>query len=491
MKKYAKACLVVAISVMFVVDAFAQVGTQFQAFLNRVDAADESLHSTIIDSFMATIPSFPLVEQDTIACFLYRGEGDSVQVRLERGYLPRLDLMRLHNTDLWYNFQNYKSDALIAYQFVVNNQLKLDPINPNVYFSGNWTVSVLTMPAYQDPPEIEYYPDIPHGNVLDMDFNSITLEKTLAIKIYTPPFYNANFEEGYPLVIFNGGRGYTEYLGAINILDYLISYKLIQPIIAVFVTPANNNAEYSGADVTKHAAFLVDELLIYINTRYKTINEPENRAIIGLSVSGLFAAYMAYTYPESFGLCAAQSPAFWIWENTNPLYEDMMTKPKKNIKFYLSCGIYEPGAITRFVIPLKDSLLALGYDVKWDQWHEGHQGASFRAHIDDALEFFFPGDSITAVETEASMPTAFRLEQNYPNPFNPSTTIGFSLPNISKVTLKIYDLLGREVATLLDAPYPAGNHQIIWDAKNQATGVYMVTMHAGDFRQTRKIVLMK
>lgn len=485
MKKYVKACLVVAFSVMFVVETFAQVGPKFQAFLNRINAADQSLHSTIVDSFWATIPSFPLVEQNTIACFLYRGTANSVQVRVEKGNLPGFSLNRLQNTDLWYNYRIYEPDALIAYEFLVDDQKILDPNNPNVFAPTN--ANILKMPAYQDPPEIEYYPEIPHGSVQDVSVNSENLKRSLKVTMYTPPSYDANSDERYPLIVFNRGGFYSINLSAINVLDYLIAEKRIAPHIAAFVFPGNSNEYFNDPFYRNQAAFLSDELLPYIDARYKILDGPKNRALIGVGESGLFAIYVSYTRPHIFGVCAAQSPAFDLWENKVALYESLLKTPK-DIHFYLSWGIYAPH-LKRFMEPLIDGLIALGYDtLSWDVWNEGNYTPGFGGHIDDALIYV---DYITAVETEASIPTAFQLEQNYPNPFNPSTTIGFSLPNISKVTLKIYDLLGREVATLLDAPYPAGNHQIIWDAKNQATGVYMVTMHAGDFRQTRKILLMK
>jgi photosystem II stability/assembly factor-like uncharacterized protein len=88
-------------------------------------------------------------------------------------------------------------------------------------------------------------------------------------------------------------------------------------------------------------------------------------------------------------------------------------------------------------------------------------------------------------------PTEFYLEQNFPNPFNPSTTIQFSLPKSGDVTLKIYNLLGEEVKTLVDEYKEIGNHSIQFNANNLASGIYFYRIQAGSFVQTKKMILVK
>ena len=90
-----------------------------------------------------------------------------------------------------------------------------------------------------------------------------------------------------------------------------------------------------------------------------------------------------------------------------------------------------------------------------------------------------------------NIPEAFTLFQNYPNPFNPSTNISFSLPAKSFVSLKVYDLLGREVATLAAQEMSAGNHALQWNASKMPSGVYFYRLKAGTFTQSKKLVLLK
>lgn len=104
----------------------------------------------------------------------------------------------------------------------------------------------------------------------------------------------------------------------------------------------------------------------------------------------------------------------------------------------------------------------------------------------------FAIDSTVAVEEKAeAAPHDFELEQNYPNPFNPNTVIRFQLSTNSYVTLRVFDVNGREVARLLDGEMKAGNHDVSFAPRDWAGGIYFYKITAGNFSQTRKAVLMK
>lgn len=107
---------------------------------------------------------------------------------------------------------------------------------------------------------------------------------------------------------------------------------------------------------------------------------------------------------------------------------------------------------------------------------------------------------ITRVEQSAStVPTEYRLEQNYPNPFNPTTTICFALPEGSAVTLVLVDVLGREVATLVDKELQPGEYKVVLDAKDLPTGLYFYRLQTKDrsgasgtrFCQTKRLLVLK
>jgi hypothetical protein len=107
----------------------------------------------------------------------------------------------------------------------------------------------------------------------------------------------------------------------------------------------------------------------------------------------------------------------------------------------------------------------------------------------------------TGLELDPPVVSSFKLEQNYPNPFNPSTTISWQLPVDAFVSLKVYDILGNEVASLMNEEKPAGSYEVEFSAKggsasggdawNLTSGVYFYQLRAGNFVETRKMILLK
>jgi hypothetical protein len=93
--------------------------------------------------------------------------------------------------------------------------------------------------------------------------------------------------------------------------------------------------------------------------------------------------------------------------------------------------------------------------------------------------------------TPGYIPTNYKLFQNYPNPFNPNTTIKFSLPKESYVTLKIYNILGQELAQLVSQKLNVGTYTTKWNASNYSSGIYFYSLRAGDYSETKKLILLK
>ena len=89
------------------------------------------------------------------------------------------------------------------------------------------------------------------------------------------------------------------------------------------------------------------------------------------------------------------------------------------------------------------------------------------------------------------VPTKYFLSNNFPNPFNPSTTLKYSIPKESAVIIKVYDILGKEIETLVNEEKPIGTYEVTWNAENLSSGVYFYCLQAGDFVQTKKLILLK
>jgi len=123
---------------------------------------------------------------------------------------------------------------------------------------------------------------------------------------------------------------------------------------------------------------------------------------------------------------------------------------------------------------------------------------------DDTLKMYYAGSNgpnweiglatssiISSIEQETTLPTEFALEQNFPNPFNPTTKIKYSAPQASQVVVKVFDVLGNEIATLLNEEKPAGTYELTWSAASLPSGVYFYRIQAGEFISTKKMLLLK
>ena len=117
----------------------------------------------------------------------------------------------------------------------------------------------------------------------------------------------------------------------------------------------------------------------------------------------------------------------------------------------------------------------------------GHTSYDFQGAIINGVQY----GTITEVADDPALPLTTGLFQNYPNPFNPKTAITFSLPRSEEVSLKIFNLLGQETVTLVLGTRDAGTHTVQWDATGQPSGVYFYRLQAGEFVETKKLVLLR
>jgi len=107
------------------------------------------------------------------------------------------------------------------------------------------------------------------------------------------------------------------------------------------------------------------------------------------------------------------------------------------------------------------------------------------------FQVLYTNDYITSTKIDNNLISRFNINQNYPNPFNPSTTIKYEIPKESNVTIKIFDVLGRDVETLLNTYQKVGQHEVNWNAKNYSSGIYFYQIKAGNFIATKKMLLIK
>jgi enterochelin esterase family protein len=467
----------------------------FQDFISRLYATPDSLRQALVDSFTTAVPRSPVIDRDTVCSYYWRGSAGTVTVPGDaNGWsASAFPMARVPATDLWYYTRNFESDARLDYKYVTNGSTWiLDPRNPNTVSGGYGPNSELRMPRHVPPPEIVYDPGIPHGALRDTTWYSYNLGNARVVRIYTPPGYSAS-QDSFPVVVFHDGLEYVTLAYANNVLDYLISRGRIRPVIGVFIPPVNRTAEYAGSQINQFTAFVANEIIPFMDAAYRTRRHPQWRATLGASNGGNIALWLGYARPDVFGNVAAHSSNV-----IDTIARGLQSRPLLPLRFYLDIGTYDIAVLIPLVRNLRGILQTKGYPHRYQELHDGHSWGNWRMHIDDALEYFFPGPAVGVGgdETAPGLPEGMRLEQNYPNPFNGATVIRFSVnrgevQSAKRVRLAVYDLLGREVAVLMDGVVGSGVHAVEFRAEGLSSGVYLYRLTAGGNVITRKLAYIR
>ncbi len=463
---------------------------------------------------VARAEGIPFIENNT-ANFIYIGSVSSVNVPGDfngwnQNSAPMANLVL---TNFWYHSKDFELNARLDYKFVLNgSSWILDPENPNTVSGGFGPNSELAMPEYVQPWEIEYNPNIDHGTIEDKSIFSTNLNATHQLKIYLPPGYNN--ASTYPAVYFQDGFEYVTLASAANVLDNLIDSNKIEPLIAVFVKPNNRNEEYAFSKRNQYRLFFVEELVPFIDSIYSTKVDPKQRLVMGPSYGGNISALISYNHPDVFGLCGVHSGAFQ--PNNYEAFTLITTGEFRDIKWSSIWGSYE--GLSQNMQDFRDSLISKGYELDWLELPEGHSWGLWRATIDNMLKYFFPSSAAGIEINNLNVPEGFDLYQNFPNPFsagggsafggNRGTTIEFSIPDVERFTeslnkhdgisnslhnvqLKVYDILGNEIAILVDEEKTAGSYSVVFVAEQLSAGVYFYKLQSGDNVKTKKMVLLK
>ena len=166
---------------------------------------------------------------------------------------------------------------------------------------------------------------------------------------------------------------------------------------------------------------------------------------------------------------------------TNVLPESFSTYASVNQELEIDFNIPLDANTSHIFVPVWTDLTISQLTVLVDIGNDGT--------IDDTLYL----NNTVSVEEQGflGIPKEFNLSQNYPNPFNPVTRIRYSIPQTSFVTIKVYDILGSEVATLINEEKPAGNYEVEFQAESLPSGVYLYKLQTGSFVATKKMLLLK
>ncbi len=365
----------------------------FDQLLAELESATSVAAKTRLVRDFARDQSSPII-QDSRATFFYVSE-DAREVILEGDWThwqPTAPLAYLPDTPLWYRVERFPRAARLEYRLVVNGHRRLDPRNPRSAPSGFGPHSEVAMPDYLAPPEIADPEPTANGTIEQHWMTSQSMNDRRTFWVYLPPHYSP--AKKYPVAYFNDGDDYLHFADLPRIADYLIAHGKVQPFIALLVKPNDREKEYARNN--HYVRFLANELVPWVDQNFPTVPQAAARAIIGASFGGLVSAHAARRRPNLFGLVAAQSGNYGY--QNDALIRDYAAAQNLGIRFHLVVGEFETdlhgdgraetnlvAAQRRFVALLHDK----GYSVGCAEYPEGHQWGFWRAHIGDALRFFW------------------------------------------------------------------------------------------------------
>jgi|GEM_PF-101199 len=343
----------------------------------------------------------PVIEVGNATIFLIKeGNRDGVKAEIFgdfNGWFGRKLMQRLGLTSIYYyRIENIPDDSRIEYKLKVDGREICDPLNPLKIDNGEGNEnSILQMPGYRPcvPSGCGSQPDPLKGKTFTHQLRSSIMNNSRKVTVYTPPDYDANGTEAYPLLLVHDGTGYLERARLAVIAERLIEAGKIKKMVIVFVDPVERNKEYGrGRD---YSAFTVKELLPWAEGNYRISSNVKDRAVMGASKGGLISFHLAFTYPAIFSKVASQSGAFGIDEVTDgsSLMKEVEASQKKPISVYLDIGLYdlvlEKGSLLECNRAMHKILKEKGYPVTYKEFDGGHNWACWRDQLQSILCFLF------------------------------------------------------------------------------------------------------
>ena len=254
--------------------------------------------------------------------------------------------------------------------------------------------------------------------------------------------------------------------------------------------PSSTEWYYTNADNITAMRNFLDDIL----SRFPI--DSSRLYITGLSMGGIGSWYFAIKIPERFAALVPVSFRGDGWSSA----------PAKDIPVWAFHGAKDGVIPPTKAQELVDQFKAVGGSIRFDMYPNGSHDAStwgVTYNNPDVYDWMLRKKKVIVSTQEdnsrESIPQEFSIKQNFPNPFNPTTTIKFGLPEASEVSLKIYDVLGREVATVINSMLAAGYYNYNWNASGLSSGMYIYRITAAssngnkqqNFTQSKKMMLQK
>jgi enterochelin esterase-like enzyme len=390
----------------------------FDAFVAEAQQAKSNgQRQALVDELLDERPEWPWVEGSK-ATFIFNslGERKSVALNLDtiKADPPFAPMVNLAGTSLWHVTRDFAPDDLLDYLLAIDdpmtplaterdivsrvgNHWKVDPNNSLKMQTAQQDVSVLRMAEARPFPDWSALRAVPHGRVLEHDFDSFQLGfKGRKLWLYTPPDYDRSGMV-YPLLILQDGQWASKPLQVPFIADALIKHGRLKPIVIAMLQSGSHqerNREYTAND--RHYASLLTEVLPFVQTQYRI--DSTNLGIGGVAIGAVAAAHAALKNPAVFNSLIMISPPLGKGTDETTLMEIAPRFEKADVlprRIFQSVGRYE--AKTRFLRPaqgLRDILRQKGnVAYRYMEIGSGHGLVGFRSILPEALSWAYPGEN--------------------------------------------------------------------------------------------------
>jgi len=368
--------------------------TGFGRFL--AETSKSANKTAVIDGYLKTQKSFPIVEDTGVVHFVYRGKANDVAIVGDMIGDRREDpMVRFADTDLFYYSTRLETDASVTYGFIVDYEKPAaDPRNPRKATGYFGDVSLLAMPAWR-PAETAAPSDAARqGRLETLEFTSRAggKEKKRTAQVYLPAGYDTRAGSRFPTLYVHDGKDALDKGGMKSVLDGIIGTK-VEPLIAVFVIPDPDNPQGEFWQVDPYVEMIATELVPKVDEKYRTVREPSARASVGAGGGANEALACVLKHPELFRRVGSQSA--WVLRRSD--YEGQVPDADKQpLVVFLKWGTYdmrssrEAWDTTRGNRELWDLLRDKGYRPSGGESPEGIGWTFWRGHTDEMVAALFP-----------------------------------------------------------------------------------------------------
>lgn len=378
----------------------------FQSLIQRLEQLPEERRQPMIERYLNTQRSSPIIENDSTVHFVLYGAADTVYVNgnLQHWNKPEL-LQRLPCGPFTFFYKTFviPPDSRIDYLLTVDGKPMLDPQNLRVTPSGYGDHSELRMPKFSSSPYLQKRDFVPRGAVdslapalkipTPLNHYSVSLRP---IKVYRPPGYDTLAH--LPSMYVHDGFEAITFAHMTVILDNLIAEKKIPPVIAVFIPPVERQEEYVTKKRDPYIKYLCDVLVPIVDEYYRTERSSLKRGIMGMSNGGHISLITALQRPDIFQNAGGQSSTItpYLTETVQRQYDANRISPR--LKIYLDCGRYDIKTDSRWFGKFdflesnrnfSNLLASMRIPHYYKEVNDGHEWASWRERIPEMLIYFF------------------------------------------------------------------------------------------------------